>query len=128
MKALTIAGNIGKSAELRTTQNGDKVAGFTVAVSEGFGDKQRTLWFDVSVWGARAEKLAPMLTKGGKVCVSGDFSTRDHEGKTYLTLRAAEVTLMSPKQDGEPRTEPRQEQRQQRPEPSRADLDDEIPF
>ncbi|MFK5283944.1 single-stranded DNA-binding protein, partial [Lacticaseibacillus paracasei] len=69
MKNLTLAGNIGKRAELRKTGNGESVAGFSVAVDDGFGDKKRTLWFDVSIWGKRAETLAPMLTKGGKVCV-----------------------------------------------------------
>lgn len=128
MKAITIAGGIGRDAQLRTTGNGDKVAGFPLAVSEGFGDKQRTLWFDVSIWGKRAETLAPMLTKGGKVCVSGDFSTREHEGKTYLTVRAAEVTLMSARQDGQ------RQERREGPQGGgqggggRSDMDDEIPF
>lgn len=122
MKSLVIAGNIGKSAELRSTGSGEKVAGFSVAVDDGFGDKKRTLWFDVSIWGKRAETLAPMLTKGGKVTVSGDLSTREHEGKTYLTLRANEVTLMSPRagsDDGVANAR----------QPSRDDLGaDEIPF
>lgn len=93
MKNITIAGGIGKDAVLRTTQQGDKVASFSVAVDDGFGQNKRTLWFDVSIWGARAEKLSGFLTKGSKVCVTGDLSTREHEGKTYLTVRAAEVTL-----------------------------------
>ena len=123
MKNITIAGGITKDEGLRTTQGGDKVAGFSVAVSEGFGDKKRTLYFDCSIWGKRAETLAPMLVKGGKVCVSGDLSTREHEGKTYLTVRAAEVTLMSARQDRE--EEPRREQ----PKRDNSDLDDsEIPF
>ena len=120
MKNLTIAGNIGKSAELRKTGNGDQVAGFSVAVNDGFGDKKRTLWFDVSIWGKRAEVLAPMLTKGGKVCVTGDLSTRKHEGKTYLTLRAAEVTLQSGRQDRDDAPPARQA--------ARDDLNDEVPF
>ena len=125
MKNLTIAGNIGKSAELRKTGNGESVAGFSVAVDDGFGDKKRTLWFDVSIWGKRAETLAPMLTKGGKVCVTGDLSTREHEGKTYLTLRASEVTLMSARQDyGTGPSGPHQSD----PPAQRNALDDEIPF
>lgn len=128
MKSIVLAGNIGKSAELRSTGNGDKVAGFTVAVDDGFGDKKRTLWFDCSIWGKRAEALAPMLIKGGKVCVSGDLSTREHDGKTYLTVRAAEVTLMSARQDGQ-----RQERREEPQGGSygaggRPDDDSEIPF
>ena len=132
MKSLTIAGNIGKSAELRSTGSGDKVAGFPVAVDDGFGDKKRTLWFDVSIWGKRAETLAPMLVKGGKVCVTGDLSTREHDGKTYLTLRANDVTLMSARQD---RDDDRghdpsghQDRRGGTPAGGRDDLDSEIPF
>lgn len=94
MKSLTIAGGIGKDAVTRNTQQGDKVTGFSVGVSEGFGDSKRTIWFDVSMWGNRGEKLAQHLTKGSRVVVTGDLSTREHEGKTYLTLRAADVTLM----------------------------------
>lgn len=126
MKTITIAGNIGKDAELRSTGNGDKVAGFSVGVTDGYGDSKRTLWFDVSVWGKRAETLAPMLTKGGKVCVSGDLSTREYEGKTYLTLRASEVTLMGGKQGGEDVRH--QGERRQEQQSSRSDMDDEIPF
>lgn len=131
MKNLTIAGNIGKSAELRSTGSGEKVAGFSVAVDDGFGDKKRTLWFDVSIWGKRAETLAPMLTRGGKVCVTGDLSTREHDGKTYLTLRAAEVTLMSARQDrDDDRAEPHEKGQGFRSSPpaQQHPLDDEIPF
>ena len=94
MKNITIAGNIGKDAVTRTTQGGDKVTGWTVAVEERNGQDKRTLWFDISMWGKRGESLAGYLTKGGKVSVSGEFSTREHEGKTYLTLKADQVTLL----------------------------------
>lgn len=94
MKHIVISGGIGKDAETRTTGNGDKVTGFSVGVSEGFGDSKRTVWFDVSWWGSRGEKLAQHLTKGSRVSVSGDLSTREHNGKTYLTVRASDVTLM----------------------------------
>jgi single-strand DNA-binding protein len=94
MKSITVAGGITRDAVTRTTPQGDKVTGFSVAVDDGFGQNKKTLYFDCSLWGARGEKLAPYLTKGSKVAVSGDLSTREHEGKTYLTVRAAEVTLL----------------------------------
>lgn len=93
MKSITIAGGIGKDATTRTAGD-QKVTGFSVGVSEGFGQNKRTVWFDCSLWGTRGEKLAEHLTKGTRVCVSGDLSTREHDGKTYLTVRVAEVTLM----------------------------------
>lgn len=94
MKQITIAGNIGKDAELRSTPNGDKVAGFSVAVETRDRGEKGTQWFDVSIWGKRAEALASYLTKGSRVCVVGDLGTREYEGKTYLTLRADQITLM----------------------------------
>lgn len=94
MKSITIAGGIGRDAELRTTQNGDKVAGFSVAVDDGVGQNKGTIWFDVSIWGKRAEALAQYLTKGSRVAVSGDLGMREHNGKTYLTVRADQITLL----------------------------------
>ena len=122
MKAIVIAGNIGKDAVTRTTQGGDKITGWSVAVEDGFGQNKRTLWFDCSWFGSRGEKVAQYLTKGSKVTVSGDFSTREHEGKTYLQVRVNDVTL----QGGKP--ESQRDDRQQ--ERGRADdLDaDSIPF
>lgn len=98
MKNIAIAGNIGKDAITRTTQNGDKVTGFAVAVEERSGQDKRTLWFDCSMWGKRGEGLAQYLTKGSKVSVSGEFSTREHEGRTYLTIRVNDVTLQGGRQ------------------------------
>ena len=62
MKQITIAGKLGKDAELRSTQNGDKLASFSVAVDDGYGQNKRTLWFDCTVFGKRGETLAPMLS------------------------------------------------------------------
>lgn len=93
MKFVCIAGRIGKDGELRRTQGGDPVLSFSVAVDDGYGDKKSTLWFDCSVWGKRAQALDPHVTKGSAVTVAGDLSTRTHEGKTYLTIRVAELTL-----------------------------------
>lgn len=125
MKQITIAGNIGKDAQVRRTQDGTAVASWPVAVEER-GAEKRTLWFDCSLWGNRGEKLAPFLTKGGKVAVSGELSTREHEGKTYLTVRADQVTLLGGGERGvsSASTTPREPGSAQ----TSIDLSDEIPF
>ena len=125
MKAITIAGNVGKDAVIRTTQGGDKITGWSVAVEDGFGQNKRTLWFDCSWFGGRGEKLAQYLTKGSKVTVSGDFSTREHDGKTYLQVRVNDVTLQGGKPEGQ-RDDRQHDQRA--PAGRAADMDDEIPF
>ena len=103
MKTITIAGRITRDAVTRTTQQGDKVTGFSVAVDDGFGQNKRTMFFDCSLWGKRGDSLAQYLVKGASVTVAGDLSTRDHDGKTYLTVRVAEITLQGGKSDGQQR-------------------------
>lgn len=134
MKAITIAGNIGKDAVLRRTQGGDPILGFSVAVEERSGQEKRTIWFDVSVFGKRGETLAQYLTKGTKVAVAGDLSTREHEGRTYLTVRASEVTLMGGNERrDEPSSKAQAADRAQRPTGGAPaggydDMQDSIPF
>lgn len=125
MKAITIAGNIGKDATVRRTQNGDAITGWSVAVEERRGQEKRTLWFDCSLFGKRGEALSQYLTKGTRVAVSGDLSTREYEGKTYLTINANEVTLLGGGDRREPQSDRRDDRQDDRPRP---DLDDEIPF
>jgi single-strand DNA-binding protein len=126
MKSVTIAGNIGKDAVTRTTGGGDKVTSWSVAVEDRQGQDKRTIWFDCSLWGKRGESLAQYLTKGGKVAVSGELSTREHEGKTYLTVRAEQVTLLG---GGDQRQDDAQRgQAGGAPAGGRNAMDDEIPF
>ena len=127
MKNITIAGGITRDAELRTAGS-DKVLGFSVAVSEGFGDKKRTMYFDCNLWGKRGETLAGMMTKGSKVAVAGDLSTREHNGKTYLTIRANEVTLMGGGQRNDDAGGYGGGQSGGQSGGGRSDMDDEIPF
>ena len=126
MQQLTIAGTIGRTAEIRRTQSGDAVAGFSVAVDNGKdkdGNRRETTWFDCSLWGKRGESLGPYLTKGTRVCITGRPGAREHNGKVYLQCSVNELTLLGGGQRDE---SPRQ------PEPDaqgggRID-DDDIPF
>jgi single-strand DNA-binding protein len=127
MKVITIAGNVGKDAEVRNTQSGQSVTGFTVAVT----DRQKaTTWFDVAMWGKRGEAISGYVRKGDKIVVTGELGTREHNGKTYLTVNAADVTLMGGKREDGPH---RDDTLSQKPidnlhGASSRDFDDEIPF
>ena len=110
MNQLTIIGNLTKTPELRTTQDGVSVCGFTVAVN-----RQKTKnnadpgadFFNVNAWRGLGENCAKYLTKGSKVCVSGRVSLRtwDKDGKhgASLEVLADEVEFLSvrsaPKED-----------------------------
>lgn len=145
MNVWTICGNLGRDAELRYTQGGAAVAGFSVAVKSGYGDKAQTIWVDCSIWGKQAEGgLIQYLKKGQQVALSGEMGTREHEGKTYITLRVATVTLCGSKDDRaasqpqQQRQAPQQQPQQNRMNPAQwqqgqqqtpaGDFDDQIPF
>ncbi len=107
MNILTVTGNLGKDAEVRTAGSGT-VCGFSVAITAGYGDKKQTVWLDCSVWGKQAEGALPgYLKKGQQVAVSGELSTREHEGKTYLQLRCNTIDLIGKKDDSQSSAAPR---------------------
>lgn len=126
MKTITIAGNVGKDAEVRRTNDGTPVASWSVAVEDRTGKEKATAWFDVSMWGKRGETLSQYLTKGTKVVVTGDFGTREYNGKTYLTVRADNVTLMGGGQERQSYGDVASGD--QAPRGSHGEIDDEIPF
>lgn len=133
MKQIVIAGRLGKDAELRRTQDGTAVLNFTVAVDDGYGERKSTLWFDCSLFGKRGEALEPHLSKGSAVTVSGDLGKREHDGKTYLTVRVSELTMQGggEKREAAPKQERRNDFDRDDPRTQRRvddDLDDTIPF
>lgn len=72
MKSFGLA-RIGRDVELRRTANGDAVAGLSLAFSygrKGEDGKRPTQWVDASLWGKRAEALAPYLVKGCLIAVT----------------------------------------------------------
>jgi single-strand DNA-binding protein len=68
---LILVGNVGRDPEMRYTPSGTAVVSFSVAVSEGFGDKKSTIWFRVSAWDKLAEACNQYLKKGSRVLVEG---------------------------------------------------------
>lgn len=96
MNSYNVVGRVGKDAVTR--QAGDqKVTSFSLAVDSGYGDRKQTLWLDCSGWGKRFEGVASYLVKGAQIAAHGELGTREHEGKTYLTLKLADLTLVGGK-------------------------------
>ena len=103
MQQLTIAGNVGKDAELRRTGNGDPVLGFSLAVDNGKdrdGNKRDSTWYDCSIWGKRAESLQNHITKGTKLVLTGRPTARENNGKAYLGISVNELTFMGGGSEG----------------------------
>jgi single-strand DNA-binding protein len=129
MITITVAGNVGKDAVLRRTNDDQAVLNFSVASSSYANGEKTTQWVDVSVWGKRGQALADLITKGSKVTVIGQGSLTEHNGKTYIKVRAFDVELQGSAQPTQQRSETRQAPAQQRSAPPADHFDeDSIPF
>ena len=121
---VTIIGNLGKDAETRATSKGDPIARFSVATTHGYGERKRSTWWSVTVFGKSAE-FAGQLRKGDRVCIVGDAFMDVWQGKDgerlTLSIDAREVKALSPKSEGQRPGSP------VRDEPSHG-ADEEIPF
>ncbi len=128
MNVITITGRIGKDAETRHIPSGQAVANFPVANNIGYGKNEQRLWFDVSIWGKRAEGgLVPYLVKGQEVAVSGELSKVEADnGRTYLKIKANTVDLVGGKPAGNSGDMTRNSGKPQ--QAVQEDLEDDIPF
>lgn len=126
MNTITIAGALGRDAELRHTSSGDAVLSFSVADSQG-RDKP-TIWWNCSLFGKRAAALSEYLVKGQQVTVAGTVSERewtDREGnkRKSMDVRVNEIALQGGRRESQERQAERPQSAQQP-----TDLDDDIPF
>ena len=95
MNNWNFVGNLGSDCETRFTPKGDAVTSFNVAVKSGYGEKALTTWVNCNLWGKQAESLAPYLTKGQKVAVSGEAGLREYTTKDGTTGKSLEVRVNS---------------------------------
>lgn len=134
---------VGADAELRYTPAGDPVANVPLAYDIGFGERKRTGWVQVSIWGKRAEALAPKLEKGTALyCELTDveveqYTSREGKPGAKLKARLVDCKFAGGSTSSDPGTSTvgrnsSQGSQGKKPEPdgaSPADFDDdEIPF
>lgn len=89
---------LGRDAEIRCTPNGDAVCNLSLAFNYG-GKEKSTQWVDATLWGKRAEALAPYLLKGGAIVVTlsdvhiETFAARDGTQGHKMVGRIMEIEL-----------------------------------
>jgi single-strand DNA-binding protein len=94
---------LGRDAELRYTPHGDAVCNLSLAFNYGKKDEstgQRpTTWVDATLWGRRAEALAPYLLKGMALTVTLEevhieyYKNRDGAETPKLAARVVDIDL-----------------------------------
>ena len=95
-----LIGNLGRDPEIRTTQDGTKVANLSVATSEQWRDKnsgerrEKTEWHRVVVFNDRlVDVIERYLKKGAKVYLEGALQTRKWTDQSGAEKYTTEVVL-----------------------------------
>lgn len=129
---VTITGNLTRDIDLRQTQSGYSIGSISVAVNDRKKNSQTDEWEDkanfveCTLFGKRAEGLAPYLKKGQKVAVDGklDYSTwetKEGQKRSMLKVIVSDLELLGGTRQ--------QEQSQEQPQNATAEVaDNDIPF
>jgi single-strand DNA-binding protein len=133
MKAQGLA-RIGREVEVRYTTGGEAVSNISLAFTfgkKGADGNRPTQWVDASLWGKRAETLAPYLKKGSQIVAYLDdvsvqtFTKGDGTQATKMVGRIVDLELIRSNEASEPAPAPKP---QPKPSTGFEGMDDDIPF
>lgn len=134
-----ISGNATRDAELRSTRSGMCVATFGMAVNDRRKNQQTGEWedkpnyVDCTMFGTRAEKLAPYITKGTKLFIEGKLNwsqwEKDGQKRSKLDVTVDEIELGSKRESSQGGVVTYQSPKAAQYQPSIVSVyDEDIPF
>jgi single-strand DNA-binding protein len=95
-----LIGNLGRDPEIRSTQDGTRIANFSLATSETWRDKasgerkERTEWHNVVIFNENLGKVVEQYCKKGtKVYLEGQLQTRKWTDQSGAEKYTTEVVL-----------------------------------
>lgn len=90
MNTFTITGRLGGDPVIRTTNNGKKVASFSVAENIG---KDRAQWWKCSAFESRADFIERFFTKGKGIQLSGKLEQGQYTNKNGETVKTTTLIV-----------------------------------
>jgi len=95
-----LVGNLGMNPEIVNFDSGKKIAKFTMATNEVYGNgngepKTITQWHNIVAWGKQAEIAEKHLEKGNEIALEGRITYRQYEDKNNQTKYITEIVLSS---------------------------------
>ena len=105
INVVVLAGNLTRDPELKITPSGTSVLEVSLAVNDRVQVRSSGEWtdrvnyFDIVVWGKRADALSEILARGDKVTVHGrlrwsSWENELGEKRSRVTVTAEQVELM----------------------------------
>ena len=121
-----LMGRLTKDPELRYTNNKTPVCSFTIAVNNGYGEKQQTDFINCVAWNKTAEFVTKYFIKGRMIIIAdGRISTRSWETQDGKRAYATEV-IANEVNFGESKTSPQLNTPQTAAQPPMQDDDDDF--
>jgi len=122
---------LGKDAELKQAGQ-TEILSLYAAYDVGFGDKKKTQWIGLTMFGKRAAQVAGMMTKGTLIMATMDeVQVEEYNGKSYLKAKLVEFKFAGGKKSDSQDSEPAPRQQRAAPQPASVDdFDDgsDLPF
>jgi single-strand DNA-binding protein len=105
MIKVTLLGRVGSDPVLRATKNGKTVANFSVADNQKDGTEQKTTWYSVSCWDAKAEIAEKIVKKGDLVYVEGiptvsSWTDKQGNARNEISISCRFLQVEKQKKDG----------------------------
>jgi single-strand DNA-binding protein len=98
MNKLILIGNLGKAPELNESRN---MCRFSLATTDGYGDKKKTNWHNIVLLGKAAEIAASNLVKGSKIAIEGSVDYSEKDGKYYTNIISNSFEFLERKQNSD---------------------------
>ena len=88
MNSVNLIGRVCNEVDLRYTPSEKAVAKFNIAVDDGYGDKKKTYFIPITVFGRQAENCEKFVSKGNRIGVTGKIVTGSYEkdGRKIYTI------------------------------------------
>ena len=90
MNFLQIAGHLGADPEERVTPSGQKLTVLRLAANSRKSGKDLTVWWKITIWGDRFDKMMTYLKKGSALIAMGEMSKPEiytnKEGNPQVSL------------------------------------------
>ena len=96
--SVKLIGNVGQVPEIKTLENGKKVARFSIATNETYVNKEgeritQTYWHNLVAWGKTAGIIEKYVDKGREIAVEGKLTNRSYETKDGQRRYVTEVLV-----------------------------------
>ena len=94
MNKVVLMGRLTKDPEIRATQDGKRVASYTLAVDRKVAkQEQKADFISCTAWEKKAEFAEKYLTKGMKIAISGRLQTGSYTDRNGNTVYTTDVVV-----------------------------------